>query len=199
MATIYVSSYGNNLQAAIAAAQAGDTVVIDVAGSYTGDITISKAITLQGANAGVAGTDGTRNPESNIVGAISRKRPRPARSSSTACASRIRRTTRRNSTGSISSGAADVRLENSIIHSDGPNGGNAGSWGDVAVYMGTGATGHVHHPEQPDRRRRPPTISAMPPGTRGIFAPVVGHDRDHPRQHHLRRAHRHRAAGRQCP
>lgn len=50
--------------AAITAAQVGDVITV-AAGTYNGDITINKSITLKGANAGIAGT-GTRSAESII-------------------------------------------------------------------------------------------------------------------------------------
>jgi hypothetical protein len=49
------------ISAAIAAAQPGDVIQV-AAGTYTGDLTINKSITIQGPNAEIAGT-GTRNAE----------------------------------------------------------------------------------------------------------------------------------------
>ena len=58
------------VQDAVDGAQAGDTLVIG-AGSFTEDVTIDKALTIQGAQAGVAGTSAARGGgESAIEGQI---------------------------------------------------------------------------------------------------------------------------------
>lgn len=56
------------IQHAVDVATAGDTVVVG-AGSYAENVALTKQITLQGANVGVAGT-GTRGTESAITGYI---------------------------------------------------------------------------------------------------------------------------------
>ena len=54
------------IQAAVAAAANGDTIVVD-AGIYAENLTIDKAVTILGANAGIAGT-ATRGAETIIQG-----------------------------------------------------------------------------------------------------------------------------------
>ncbi|MBS3777787.1 MAG: hypothetical protein KGY50_00670, partial [Candidatus Thermoplasmatota archaeon] len=66
--TINVPSDYSTIQAAIDNANPGDTIIV-AAGTYTEDITIDKAITLQGANTGIPG-DGSRGSESIIDGFI---------------------------------------------------------------------------------------------------------------------------------
>ncbi|KQM36423.1 calcium-binding protein [Sphingomonas sp. Leaf10] len=62
-----VGSYAT-LQAAVAAAQDGDTILL-AAGTYTGTVTVDKDVTIKGANAGIRG-DGVRGAESNLSGAV---------------------------------------------------------------------------------------------------------------------------------
>ena len=58
------------LQAAVNAAQDGDTIVL-ASGSFVGDVTISdKALTILGVNNDGIGGDGTRGDESSIVGRV---------------------------------------------------------------------------------------------------------------------------------
>ena len=136
MSTFYVSDYSGDLQAAINAAAAGDTVVIDVAGDYSGSFTISQAITLVGGNAGVAGTDADRNDETNIVGTLN-----VTAATGTVIIDGVRiddatdGTTAQN--GINVSGAADIRIENSILWAEHANP------DDTAIDFGAGATGHI--------------------------------------------------------
>jgi parallel beta-helix repeat protein len=61
-------TYHFTIQEAINAAEAGDTIEVP-AGVYTGELNISKALTLLGANAGVAGV-GERGDESIVTGKV---------------------------------------------------------------------------------------------------------------------------------
>ena len=140
MSTLFVSDYGNDLQAAINAAAAGDTIVLDAL-TY-GGVTIDKAITLFGANAGSAGTDPERGTESTILGQIN-----VTAASGTVTLDGVRVENASSNTvqqyGINITGAADVKVENSIIHSDGPNGGTVSPFGDVGIFMGPAASGHM--------------------------------------------------------
>ncbi len=58
----------STIQAAVDAAIAGDTIVAGP-GTYNGEVTIDKSLTIEGANFGVAGTS-SRGAETDIVGGI---------------------------------------------------------------------------------------------------------------------------------
>ncbi|WP_395173984.1 hypothetical protein [Roseibium alexandrii] len=60
---------GDNLQTIVDAAPAGSTIVLGE-GTFTGDLTINKSLTIEGANLGLAGNDGGRGAESNITGRV---------------------------------------------------------------------------------------------------------------------------------
>ena len=64
----FVVLEGMSIQAAINAAAAGDTIVVG-AGTFAGNLTVGKSLTILGANEGIAG-DGTRDAESAIIGVI---------------------------------------------------------------------------------------------------------------------------------
>lgn len=57
------------IQAAVAAAAAGDTINVG-SGSYSGNLTIDKALSLVGPNAGISAVTGTRLAEAEIAGQI---------------------------------------------------------------------------------------------------------------------------------
>lgn len=62
-------TFHSSIQAAIDAATAGDTITV-AAGTYTENITVNKAVTIQGANAGIAAgaSPGTRGAETVVDG-----------------------------------------------------------------------------------------------------------------------------------
>ncbi len=70
--TVKVVASGSDyttIQDAIDAASDGDTLVI-TAGTYDEDVTVDKDVTILGANAGIAGNDGSRVAESVIDGGV---------------------------------------------------------------------------------------------------------------------------------
>ena len=58
-----------SIDAAITAASAGDTIEVG-AGNYSEHVVIDKAVTLDGANSGLAGTNNSRGAESVITGGV---------------------------------------------------------------------------------------------------------------------------------
>ena len=58
-----------SIDAAITAASAGDTIEVG-AGNYSEHVVIDKAVTLEGANSGLAGTNNSRGAESVITGGV---------------------------------------------------------------------------------------------------------------------------------
>jgi len=119
-----------------AAAASGDTIIL-ASGPYTEDLTISKAITIVGANHGVDGT-APRGPESIITGTVT--------VTLTSGAVNIDGVqidnTSSNATqfkGIVVTSGADVTIENSRFMSTGPNGNN----GDRAIELQSGATGTI--------------------------------------------------------
>jgi Ca2+-binding RTX toxin-like protein len=68
-ADTFVVLDGMSIQDAIDAAVAGDTIVV-APGSFSGDLLVNKDVTIDGANAGIAGDDAGRGAESVITGVI---------------------------------------------------------------------------------------------------------------------------------
>jgi len=67
---VYIGSVGYiAIQDAIDAANAGDTIAVD-AGTFVEEITVDKALTIEGANTGIDAVNGTRTAESTVVGRI---------------------------------------------------------------------------------------------------------------------------------
>jgi nucleoid-associated protein YgaU len=64
--TTWQVTNGQSIQAVIAGASDGDTIAVD-AGVYAENLTIDKAVTILGANHGIAGT-GARESETIIMG-----------------------------------------------------------------------------------------------------------------------------------
>ena len=105
-------------------------------------VTVNHAVTIRGVNnGGVAGTD-VRGAESVLTGTIT----------VTAASGLVTfdglkfLNTSNNSTahhGIDIQAAADVTITDSVFSSDQANGNNVGAWGDVAVYVGTSASGAV--------------------------------------------------------
>jgi VCBS repeat-containing protein len=133
-ATLLVGAGGYaSLQAAIDAANAGDTILV-AAGDYTGNVNVNKAVTIEGANHGVDGA-GVRGAESNVIGTIT------VSAGATLDGLKVTDSTA-NSTdffGVTVHGGVDVTIENSVFWSTGPN----GSGTDRGIMLDTTATGHV--------------------------------------------------------
>jgi VCBS repeat-containing protein len=112
----------------------GDVIILDD-GTYVGDVTVDKAVTILGANAGIAGT-GSRAAEAIIEGQLF------VRAGATIDGIEVHNTTN-NSTQfigvRIQNTAADVTVRNSLFYSTGPN----GSAEDRGVNMDTTVSGHV--------------------------------------------------------
>ena len=123
------------IQAAVAAAANGDTIMVD-AGTYAENLTIDKAVTILGANAGIAGT-ATRGAETRIQGTTTVSALGPV----TIDGIEVLNTTNSGTQfiGVSVHTAADVTIENSVFFSTGPNGTNE----DRAINLDTTAQGHV--------------------------------------------------------
>ena len=115
-------------------AAAGDIIILDD-GTYTGDVTINRAVTILGANAGASGA-GSRGAESVIDGRII--------VTAGATIDGIKVLNNSNNATQfigvrIQNTAADVTVRNSVFFSNGPN----GSAEDRGINMDTTVTGHV--------------------------------------------------------
>jgi Ca2+-binding RTX toxin-like protein/chemotaxis receptor (MCP) glutamine deamidase CheD len=136
LGSTFIVAEGMSIQEAIDNASDGDTIMLR-AGTFTEDLTISKAITLIGANGGIAGADAGRGAETIIDGAVT---------VSTAAGSvSINGIELLNSSdnattfnGLTLTGAANLSLMNSVFASVGANGNI-----DRAVYLTTAALGAI--------------------------------------------------------
>jgi Ca2+-binding RTX toxin-like protein len=112
----------------------GDIIILDD-GTYVGDVTVNKAVTILGPNAGIAGT-GSRAAESVIQGQLQ------VTAGATIDGIEVLNTSN-NATQfigvRIQNTAADVTVKNSLFYSTGPN----GSAEDRGVNMDTTVSGHV--------------------------------------------------------
>jgi hypothetical protein len=140
MATLLVGNGGySTIQAAIDAANDGDTIII-AAGTYDENPIVNKAVTIQGAQAGVAGTarDAASGAgETNVTGEFSIT----ASGNVTIDGIRIVNDTVGGapSVDVISTGSTGHTITNSIIYST-VQGGNAG---DIGIAVRPGTTGTV--------------------------------------------------------
>ena len=133
--TIWQVENGQSIQAVIVGAADGDTIVVD-AGTYAESLTIDKAVTILGANAGIAGT-ATRGAETIIQGTTTVSAIGPV----TIDGIKVLNTSNSGTQfiGVSVHTAADVTIENSVFFSTGPNGTNE----DRAINLDTTAQGHV--------------------------------------------------------
>ena len=123
------------IQAAINAASDGDTIVV-AAGTYVENLAIDKAVTIVGANHGIAGT-GARGAETIIQGTATVTASGPVVIDGVEVLNTSNNTAQ--FIGVRVSTSADVTIENSLFYSSGAN----GSQEDRAINLDTTATGHV--------------------------------------------------------
>ena len=133
--TIWQVANGQSIQAAIVGAADGDTIVVG-AGVYTENLTIDKAVTILGANAGIAGT-ATRGAETIIQGTTTVSAIGPV----TIDGIKVLNTSNSGTQfiGVSVHTAADVTIENSVFFSPVANGSNE----DRAINLDTTAQGHI--------------------------------------------------------
>ncbi len=134
MATLIVGMSGYaTIQAAIDASTDGDIIAVD-AGTYAENLSVNKAVTIQGANAGVAGS-GSRGAETVIQGQAT------VTAAATIDGVKVLNTSANNVSfvGVNVQGDVDVTIANSVFYSTGPNGTNE----DRAILLATAATGNV--------------------------------------------------------
>ena len=129
---------GMSIQTAINAAHTSDKIVV-AAGTFNENLSINKAVTIEGAFAGTAGTDGSRvaagTGETIINGSST------VSAGATLDGLRIENHSASGTQfiGVRISTSADVTVENSVFYSVGPN----GTAEDRAISLDTSATGHV--------------------------------------------------------
>ncbi|GAB5460378.1 VCBS domain-containing protein [Hoeflea alexandrii] len=126
----------DSLQAAVNAATAGDTIMI-AAGTFAGDTTIDKAVTILGANWGTAG-NGARGAESVLEGEII---VTAATGTVVINGVEISNTSGPGAQfdGVTVDGGANVTIENSVFDATSTGGAN----GDRGIYLTVNATGEV--------------------------------------------------------
>ena len=126
----------DTIQAAINAADAGYTVRA-AAGTYIENLALNKAVTLAGANVGVAGT-GVRGGETIIQGATI------VSAAATIDGVQVLNTSAPNVgfNGVRVNGPSDVTIKNSLFYSNGPNG-NGSTGDDKAIYLTASASGEI--------------------------------------------------------
>ncbi|MFC4228125.1 VCBS domain-containing protein, partial [Hoeflea alexandrii] len=126
----------DSLQAAVNAATAGDTIMI-AAGTFAGDTTIDKAVTILGANWGTAG-NGARGAESVLEGEIT---VTAATGTVVINGVEISNTSGPGAQfdGVTVDGGANVTVENSVFDATSTGGAN----GDRGIYLTVNATGEV--------------------------------------------------------
>ncbi len=126
----------DTIQAAINAADAGYTVRA-AAGTYVENLALNKAVTLAGANVGVAGT-GVRGGETIIQGATI------VSAAATIDGVQVLNTSAPNVgfNGVRVNGPSDVTIKNSLFYSNGPNG-NGSTGDDKAIYLTASASGQI--------------------------------------------------------
>jgi RTX calcium-binding nonapeptide repeat (4 copies) len=134
--TIWQVANGQSIQAAIVGAADGDTIEVG-AGTYTENLTIDKAVTIVGANAGIAGT-GARDSETIIKGTTTvTATTGPVRIDGVEIFNISNAGTQ--FIGVSVHTASDVTIENSIFFSPVANGSND----DRAISLDTAAQGHI--------------------------------------------------------
>jgi hypothetical protein len=137
---VYRGSFATIQDAIDDGATVGGDVIVVASGTYNEDLTVNKAVTIQGANSGLAGNSAGRGGETTIDGTIT---------VSTAVGSVVLDgievlNSSDNSTtfnGLVVTGAADMTVTNSVFTSVGANASN--NFGDRAIYLTTGAQGDV--------------------------------------------------------
>jgi hypothetical protein len=126
------------IQEAIDAAADGDLILL-AADTFVGNVNLNKAVTIQGANAGVAGSGG-RGAESVIQGTIN------VSAAAVVDGVRILNATDNGTyyEGIRVTGTNDFTVKNSVFFSNGVNANNGvGVGGDRALYLDTSTSGNI--------------------------------------------------------